>query len=53
MCSEAFRGRVFLPALAAAEGFVLGVTELVLLQVADLQELLATDGAAVPPLSDL
>lgn len=53
MCSEAFCRRVILPALAAAEGFLLCVAELVFLQVADLEELLPAAGAPVPPLSDL
>lgn len=53
MCSEAFCRRVTLPALAAAEGFLLCVTELVFLQVADLEELFPAAGAPVPPLSDL
>lgn len=53
MCSEAFCRRVILPALAAAERFLLCVTELVFLQVADLEELFPAAGAPVPPLSDL
>lgn len=50
MCSEALCRRVALPTLAAAERFLLRVAELVLLQVAHLEELLPTDGAPVPPL---
>jgi len=53
MGSEAFCRRVVLPALGAAEGFLLRVAELVFLQVTHLEELLPTAGASVPPLSDL
>lgn len=53
VCSEAFCRRVVLPALAAAERFLLGVAELVFLQVADLEELFPAAGAPVPPLPDL
>lgn len=51
--SEALGGGVVLPTLLAAEGFLLRVAELVLLQVAHLVELLPAGGAPVPPLSDL
>lgn len=50
MSSEALCRRVALPTLAAAEWLLLRVAELVLLQVAHLEEPLPTAGAPVPPL---